>query len=86
MRILITLLFLAGCSSTPVPVKRSFPEAPEPLMEKCLPLISTAEDAKLSDVAKAISYNYSLHYECSVKVEAWQEWYRNQKKIFDEVK
>jgi hypothetical protein len=86
MKYLIPLLLLAGCSSTPVPVKRSFPDAPEPLMEKCLPLVALQQDAKISDVAKNISYNYSLYHECSVKVEAWQEWYTSQKKIFDEVK
>jgi len=85
MKYLIPLIFLVGCSTT-VPVKRKFPDAPEVLMEKCLPLIPVEEQAKLSDVAKSISYNYSLYHECSVKVEAWQEWYTSQKKVFDEVK
>lgn len=85
MKYLIPLLLLTGCSFT-VPVKRTFPDAPEVLMEKCLPLIPVEEKAKLTDIAKGISYNYSLYHECSVKVEAWQNWYTNQKKIFDEVK
>lgn len=86
MKYLIPLLFLVGCSSTTVPVKRTFPHAPESLMERCIPLVALQEDAKISDVAKSISYNYSLYHECSIKNEAWQEWYSSQKKIFDEVK
>ncbi len=85
MKYLIPLVLLCGCSTT-VPVKAKFPDAPEPLMEKCIPLIKLQDEAKLSDVAKNMSYNYSLYHECSVKVEAWQEWYTSQKKIFDEVK
>jgi hypothetical protein len=86
MKYLIPLLLLSGCSIMTVPVKRTFPDAPEVLMEKCIPLIPIQQDAKLSDVAKNVSYNYSLYHECSVKVDAWQEWYKSQKKVFDEVK
>lgn len=85
MRYLLLLILLCGCSTT-VPVKAKFPDAPEALMEKCLPLVKLQENAKLSDVAKNVSYNYSLYHECAVKNESWQEWYINQKKIFDEVK
>lgn len=85
MKYLLPLILLCGCSTT-VPVKAKFPDAPEALMEKCLPLAKLPEDAKLSDVAKNISYNYSLYHECAIKNEAWQEWYSSQKKIFDEVK
>jgi hypothetical protein len=85
MKYLLPLILLCGCS-TAVPVKRTFPEAPEVLMEKCLPLVPLQQDAKLSDVAKNVTYNYSLYHECAVKTEAWQEWYSSQKKIFEEVK
>lgn len=85
MRYLILLTLLSGCS-TLVPVKASFPTAPETLMEKCPPLEKLQQDAKLSDIAKNISENYARYHECAVKSEAWQEWYVNQKKIFDEVK
>jgi hypothetical protein len=35
---------------------------------------------------KTVVENYTLYYQCSTKVEGWQEWYSEQKKIFDEVK
>lgn len=85
MRYLLPLILLCGCT-TVVPVSRKFPDAPEELMVKCLPLVPLQQDAKLSDVAKNVSYNYSLYHECATKNEAWQEWYSSQKKIFDEVK
>ena len=44
------------------------------------------EEVKLSDVAKNITYNYTLHYECVIKHDAWIEWYQSQKKIFESVK
>jgi len=85
MKYLFPLIFLCGCS-TAVPVKRTFPEVPGVLMEKCLSLVPLQQDAKLSDIAKNVTYNYSLYHECAIKTEAWQEWYNAQKKIFDEVK
>lgn len=85
MKYLLPLILLCGCSTT-VPVARTFPSVPEELMVKCLPLVPLQQNAKLSDVAKNVTYNYSLYHECSVKTESWQEWYSSQKKIFDEVK
>ena len=86
MRIgIIVLLLLTGCSTT-VPVSRKFPTAPDVLMEKCVQLELLQPDAKLSDVAKNVTHNYSLYHECAIKNEFWQEWYAEQKKIFDEVK
>ena len=81
----IPLLMLTGCA-TSVPVKMSFPEAPTVLMEKCPELKALNEDAKLSDVAKTVSINYTTYYECALKVESWIGWYQAQKVIFESVK
>jgi len=81
----ISLLALAGCSTT-VAVKRNFPEAPEAIMVKCPDLAQLKDDAKLSDVAKTVTLNYTAYYECGVKLDAWIEWYQTQKKIFETVK
>lgn len=56
-------------------------------MEKCNEL-KTVQGNKVSitDMLKIVVENYSMYYECSTKVEGWQEWYVEQKKIFDEVK
>ena len=85
MRYLLLVLLLTGCSTTG-PVTAKFPEAPTELLQKCPALKQLDEVVKLSDVAKNITYNYTLHYECVVKYDAWVEWYQSQKKIFESVK
>lgn len=83
--IIASLLCLTACSTT-VPVTMKFPEAPEVLMEKCPPL-KTIEGEKISiiDITKSVTSNYTTYYECSVKINNWIEWYKDQKKIFDGV-
>jgi hypothetical protein len=34
---------------------------------------------------KVVVENYTMYYECSTKVEGWNEWYVEQKKIMDKV-
>ena len=81
----LLLLLMVGCSTT-VPVTAKFPEVPERLMQKCPQLEKTSEEAKLSDITKTITNNYTTYYECAVKDDAWIEWYQIQKKIFEGVK
>jgi hypothetical protein len=82
---LIALLLLSGCSTT-VPVTVKFPAVPLELMETCTELKTLSDEAKLSDVAKSVVNNYTLYYQCAVKVDAWIEWHESQTKIFKEVK
>ncbi len=83
----ITIMFvLAMCSgcSTPVPVTAKFPEAPGKLAtQRCPDLQKLKDDAKLSDVSRTVTLNYSSYYECAVKTDAWIEWYEIQKRIFE---
>ena len=81
----LLLILLVGCSTT-VPVKRNFPEIPERLMQKCPQLEKLENEAKLSDIAKTVTNNYTTYYECAVKDDAWIEWYKVQKNIFESVK
>jgi uncharacterized protein YcfL len=84
---IVALALLTGCSTTAVPVRQKFPEAPEIIYERCLPLRKLDnEKSSLSEIARTVSENYTAYYECSVKVDAWRAWYRDQKKIFEEVK
>jgi hypothetical protein len=69
-----------------VPVKAKFPEAPSTFFESCVELKKLEKDAKLSDVAKTVTENYTLYHECSIKTQAWIDWYKSQKKIFEDVK
>lgn len=89
MKKLITIfavLMLSGCSFF-VPIKPpKFPEVPNALKERCEKL-KTIEGDKVSitDMLKVVVENYTLHYECSTKVDGWNEWYTEQKKIMDKV-
>jgi len=86
MKYLLILLLLAGCSTT-VPVKQKFPNATPELMKKCESLKKIEGDkVAITEMLKVIIHNYSLYHECSTKVDGWQEWYNEQKKIFDNVK
>lgn len=87
MKYLIVLLFvlLTGCSTT-VPVVAKFPEVPQHLLIKCPQLQKVTDDAKLSDITKTITINYTEYYTCAVKNDAWIEWYQIQKIIFEGLK
>jgi hypothetical protein len=89
MRIIVALLmplFLVGCFATTVPVRAKFPEVPTALKEKCPPLNLINDGATLSEVSKTVTENYTKYYECSIKNDMWNEWYKNQKTIFEGVK
>lgn len=83
--IIPVLILLTGC--TTVPVERKFPKAPAVLLETC-PQLKTidTETTVFSTFTKTVVQNYTTYYECAVKHDAWIEWYRKQKKIFEEVK
>jgi hypothetical protein len=86
MKKLLVCLLLAGCSTT-VPVKRNFPDVPQVLKTPCPELKEVQEGTvRLSDVLSVVTDNYSQYHECKITVEAWIEWYDQQKKIFEEVK
>lgn len=76
-----TAILLSGCTTVPVAVK--FPDPPGRLATvPCPNLQKLNDDAKLSDVSRTITVNYTTYHECAIKLEAWQEWYEEQKLIF----
>jgi len=82
---LIPVILLAGCVAT-VPVKRNFPAIPEELTKTCPELEEASKDTKeLSKLLNVVVINYTTYYECRVKVDAWLEWHKNQKAIFDKI-
>lgn len=85
LAVILTIL-IAGCS-TVTPVKRTFPEATKSLLEQCPELQQiTGDKVAITELLKVIVNNYTLYYQCSNKVDNWQEWYQEQKKNFDSVK
>jgi len=85
MKYLVALLLIAltGCS-TVVPVKVKFPEAPAEILIGCPDLDKVEQGTKeLSKTLEVVVKNYSKYHECRIKVEAWNEWYKANKEIFE---
>jgi hypothetical protein len=82
--ILLSALLLTGCFGTTVPVRQKFPDVPTALKERCESLKKIEGDkVAITEMLKVVIQNYTLYYECSTKVEGWNEWYNEQKKIYE---
>lgn len=83
--IFLLLTFISACSTT-VPVKHKFPDIPPALKEKCTALKKIEGDSvSIVDLHKTVVENYTSYYECAIKVDEWNEWYRQQREIFESV-
>jgi hypothetical protein len=83
--ILVPALLLSACVATPV--ARHFPEVPAEIAAACPDLNKLEQGTtKLSEVVTVVAKNYGQYQECQIKVDAWIEWYKSQKEIFDSVK
>lgn len=87
MFVLVIMLVMAITGCTTPPVIPKFPEAPTKAgaMEQCPDLKKLQDGAKLSDVSKTITINYSTYYECAVKSDVWIEWYQINKLNYDKI-
>ena len=82
----IAFLSLTACS-TVTPVKQQFPTAPSVLMEKCPQLQKVDSDkGTMREMLRVVIENYATYYQCAAKTHGWQDWYGEQKKIYDNVK
>ena len=88
LAILLVTVALAGCGfSKPVLMMPEFPEPVKELTEKCRELQMIEGDAvAITDMLKTVVNNYTLYHQCSLKVNGWNDWYLEQKSIYDEVK
>jgi hypothetical protein len=83
--LLLAVLTLTACVNTPV--ARHFPEVPADLLVACPDLkLVEPNTTKLSEVVGIVAENYGQYNGCKIKVDAWIEWYKDQKRIFDSVK
>jgi hypothetical protein len=82
---LVLCLMLAGCLATsPVIKAPTWPDSPgKQSLESCPALKELDNATELSEIASVVVENYSTYYQCSVKVDAWIEWYKLQKDIYD---
>ncbi len=86
INILIFTLLLTGC--TTVPVKIPFPTVSPQLMEPvgALKPLDKTKEIQLSDIIENTITNAGSYYELKEKLFAWQQWYVEQKKIFENIK
>ena len=82
--VIAPFLMLVGCVT--VPVTQTFPKAPDTLMETPQDLKEVPAGAAADQVFEVVIENYGTYYEVSNKLKGWQQWYIDQKKIFDSVK
>jgi hypothetical protein len=83
--VLSLALVLAACSTAPV--KQKFPEVPKALVERCDSLKKIEGDrVAITEMLKVVVQNYSMYYECAAKVDGWNDWYLEQKRIYESVK
>lgn len=78
---ILLLVLLTGC--TTLPVERNFP--PYPDLGSCPMLQIAPNDATISEFMTVVTKNYTEYYKCAAVVEGWGQWYKDQKKIFQEV-
>jgi hypothetical protein len=70
-----------------ITLKPPFPEPIKELTEPC-PDLKKIEGDKVAvqDLLRAVVENYTLYYQCSVKNDGWNDWYKRQKELYDQVK
>jgi hypothetical protein len=83
--LVITLFIIAGCTTT-VPVTSEFPTPPQVLMESCGTLQTIdKETVLLSEFLQTVRTNYEKYHNCSDLVKEWQNWFTQQKAIYDKL-
>lgn len=81
---LLAVVFLAGCSTTSVPVRLDNPyDFPQSLLEECKDPEFINPDNKLSENLKIMIENNTKSTECRVAKRALNELVQKRKEIFD---
>ena len=85
--IILSLALVLSACSTPVPVSQRFPDVPKALVERCDSLKKIEGDrVAITEMLKVVVQNYGMYYECAAKVDGWNDWYLEQKRIYESVK
>ena len=84
---ILGLALVLAAWSTPVPVSQRFPDVPKALVERCDSLRKIEGDkVAITEMLKVVVQNYGMYYECAAKVDGWNDWYTEQKRIYESVK
>ena len=85
--IILSLAVILSACSTPVPVSQRFPDVPKALVERCESLRKIEGDkVAITEMLKVVVQNYGMYYECAAKVDGWNDWYQEQKRIYESIK
>lgn len=77
--LLVPTFFLTGCLS----VAPKFPELPDDIAKSCPELREAEKSQEMSKLLDTVVQNYGTYYECRVKIDAFLEWHKQQKEIFN---
>lgn len=89
MKLFVTFLLaltISGCGMFDrfLPAKPKFPDAVKELTEPCPDLKQIeGNQIAITELLKAVVNNYTLYYECSLKNEGWNKWYKEQRAIYE---
>jgi len=85
----LSVSLLSGCAMFTkfLPAKPKFPEPIKELTEPC-PDLKKIEGDKIAitELLRSVVENYTMYYECSLKNDGWNDWYKKQKEIYDKIK
>jgi hypothetical protein len=79
--VILSLTILTACQS--VPVQQKFPSVSDTLMAQPVELKETPVNSSSSQVFEIVIENYGTYYELSNRLQGWQKWYIEQKKIYE---
>ena len=80
----VCLMLLLSCSTAPVKIK--FPEVPQELLVPCPSLAQVnPQDHQLSSLLEVVVANYAQYYECKNRADGWQQWYNDQRRIYESI-
>lgn len=74
------LVLLTGCHTIYVPIPPpAFPDIGEKMKYRCPELEMAKNSEKLSVLLESVISNYGEYHNCKAAVEAWNQWYIEQK-------
>ena len=82
--IISLVAILSGCVT--VPVTQNFPMASDTLQVPPPALKEVPADSTASQVFDIVIENYGTYNEVASQLSGWQQWYIEQKKIFESIK
>lgn len=83
---LSSIILISGCMKSTVVVDTKWPDVPVELTKPCPDLKQMdTDDSKLSSLLNTVGDNYLEYHLCKNRVEGWNNWYQDQKKIKESI-